>query len=323
MHNLTDDEKKEIYQTFVSANYIWIFVSILVGISSHIIRALRWKLLLNPMGYNPGLKNTFFAVMIGYFANLALPRLGEVTRCGILARYEKIPLQKSFGTVVTERAIDLISLLLAFLVTFSLHLNKFNLFKDSNIFKNVKTQYDQLENPSVIYYIAIAAIVLIAFILYRLRHKISHTRIYQKIREIIFGFFEGLKSLMKIKKPLLFIIHSVLIWVMYLIMTWVVFFSLEETSHLGLDVGLAVLVLGSIGIILVQGGIGIYPWIVAETLVIFAIPETKGYAIGWLSWTGQTLMVILAGLLSMVLLPIVNNTKNGISGAHKSKDHTS
>ncbi len=122
--------------------------------------------------------------------------------------------------------------------------------------------------------------------------------------------FEGIKSLVKIKKPLWFIFHTVFIWVAYLFMSWLVFFSIPETQNLGLDVGLAVLVFGSIGIIVIQGGIGIYPWIVAEILVIFSIPETKGYTMGWLLWTGQTLMIIVAGIISMILLPLINNKKH-------------
>lgn len=312
MHNLSSEEKKEIYSSFLSANYIWVIVSIVIGVLSHYSRAVRWKLLMRPMGYNPSIKNTFMAVMIGYFANMALPRLGEVTRCGILARYEKIPLQKSFGTVVTERAIDLICLALAFIVTFVIHLDKLSLFKDSIIFRNLREKFDQIENPSTLYYTMGGIIVLIAVILYSLRHKISDNSIYQKIKEIILGFVEGLKSLTKIKNPYLFIFHSINIWVMYLVMTWIIFMCLPETADLGIDVGLAVLVFGSVGIIIVQGGIGIYPWIVAETLVMFMIPDTKGYAIGWLSWSGQTLMVITFGLLSLVFLPILNK-KNGLS----------
>jgi len=321
MHNLTSEEKKEIYASFLSANYFWIIVSIGIGIFSHYSRAIRWKLLLKTMGYNPSIKNTFMAVMIGYFANLALPRLGEVTRCGILARYEKIPLQKSFGTVVTERAIDLISLFLALIITFIIHLDKLSQFRDSTIFQNIRSKYDQLENPSTIYYWTAGIFILIFLIFYKYRYKISHTKIYQKIKEIILGFFEGLKSLIKIKNPFLFIFHSINIWIMYLLMTWVVFFSLPETSHLGIDVGLAVLVFGSIGIIIVQGGIGIYPWIVAEILVMFMVPETKGYALGWLSWTGQTLMIITFGLLSMIFLPILNNKNNGLSATQQTKDN--
>ena len=321
MHNLTAEEKKEIYTSFFSANYIWIFVSIGIGVFSHYSRAIRWKLMLKTMGYNPSIKNTFMAVMIGYFANLALPRLGEVTRCGILARYEKIPLQKSFGTVVTERAVDLITLMLAFVITFIIHFDKLAIFKESKLFQNVSQKYDQLENPGALYYWAAGILLLVVFILFKSRHRISNNKLYQKIKEIVLGFIEGLKSLVKIQNPFLFIFHSIFIWCMYLLMTWVIFFCLPETSGLGLDVGLAVLVIGSIGIILVQGGIGIYPWLVAETLVMFMIPDTKGYATGWLSWTGQTLMIISFGLLAMIFLPILNNKKNGIPAIQQTEDH--
>lgn len=321
MHNLTPEEKKEIYSSFLSADYLWIFVSIVIGIMSHWSRSVRWKMLLKTMGYEPSIKNTFMAVMIGYFANLALPRLGEVTRCGILARYEKIPIQKSFGTVVTERAIDLITLSLAFVVTIAIHFDKLAVFKKSGLFLYISQKYSQIENPGTLYFWAAGIIIVLGIAFYRFRHRISSNKIYQKIKEIILGFAEGLKSLVKIEKPLLFIFHSVMIWVMYLLMTWVIFFCLPETSHLGIDVGLAVLVIGSIGIILVQGGIGIYPWLVAETLVMFMVPDIKGYAVGWLSWTGQTLMIISFGLLSMVFLPILNTKKNGLPAIQQNEDH--
>ena len=312
MHNLTPEEKKDIYTSFLSANYWWIIVSILVGILSHLSRTIRWKLLLEPMGYNPGFRNTFFAVMIGYFANMALPRLGEVTRCGILARYEKIPIQKSFGTVVTERGLDLISLIIVFLINFFIHLDKLSLFKTTGLYKNFQDRYDHIENPGMYYWLFFGFLLLLLFIFWKLRHKISHLYLYQKTKEIVLGFLEGIKSLTKIKKPFWFIFHSIMIWIFYWIMAWVPFFSLPETSHLGMDVGLAVLVFGSIGIIVVQGGIGIYPWIVAEILVLFAIPATKGYAMGWLLWTGQSLMIIGLGILSLTLLPLLNNKKNGL-----------
>ncbi|OQX73081.1 MAG: hypothetical protein B6D61_12955 [Bacteroidetes bacterium 4484_249] len=316
MHNLTPEEKKEIYSSFIGANYWWLVLSISIGILSHISRTIRWQLLLEPMGYSPRFKNTFLAVMIGYFANLALPRMGEVTRCGILTRYEKIPLQKAFGTVVTERALDLISLFLAFFINLFIHIDKLNLFKKTSIFKTFQQKYDQIENPGYIYWISLLFFTIILFALFKLRNRISHTKFYKKIKEIILGFWEGIKSLVKIKKPFWFVFHSIFIWIAYLMMTWVVFFSLPETSHLGLDVGLAVLVFGSIGIVIVQGGIGIYPWIVAEILALFLIPGTKGYALGWLLWTGQTFMVILAGISSMILLPVLNNNINEKPGDH-------
>lgn len=312
MHNLTQEEKKDIYSSFLSANYWWVFASVLIGIFSHISRAVRWKLLLEPMGYNPGLKNTFFAVMIGYFANMALPRLGEVTRCGILARYEKIPIQKSFGTVVTERGLDLISLIIVFVINFLIHLDKLSLFKKGKLYNSINEKFNSIENPGIYYWILFATMLILVFIFWKLRHKISHLFIYQKLKEIALGFFEGIKSLIKIKRPLWFVFHSINIWVMYWLMTWIVFYSIPETSHLGGSVGLAVLVFGSIAIIIVQGGIGIYPWIVAEILVLFGIAGTKGYAMGWLLWTGQSLMIISFGVLSLVLLPLLNTKKNAI-----------
>jgi uncharacterized protein (TIRG00374 family) len=310
MHNLTEEEKKEIYSSFVSANFWWIAFSIFLGLISHLSRAIRWKILIEPMGYHPRLSNTFLAVMIGYFANLALPRLGEVSRCGVLTRYEKIPIQKAFGTVITERGIDLISLGLAFLINFFIHLDKLSVFKKTTIFKNFNARYEELENPGIIYWVFFGIIAFIIFVLYKSRHRISHTTFYRKIKEIILGFIEGLKSLIKIKKPFWFIFHSILIWMMYLSMTYVVFNSLEATQHLNLGVGLAVLVFGSIGIVIVQGGIGIYPWIVAEILALFFIPETKGYALGWLLWIGQTLTIVIVGILSLTLLPVINRNRN-------------
>jgi len=310
MHNLTDEEKNDIYSSFISANYWWVLLSIIILFLSHISRTIRWKILIEPLGYKPTNKNLFLALLIGYFANLALPRLGEVSRCGIVSRYEKIPFQKMIGTVVTERALDLISLFIAFVLSFLIHLDKVVKFKELSIYQRARENLNKIENPGIYNWIMIIFFIGLLLILIKYRNKISHFKMYQRIKNIILGFFEGLKSLFKIKKPFWFVFHSIFIWIAYLFMTWVVFFSLPETSHLGLDVGLAVLVFGAIGIVIIQGGIGIYPWIVAQILALFFISGTKGYAMGWILWTGQTLMIILAGMLSMVLLPLLNEKKH-------------
>ena len=310
MHNLTDEEKNDIYSSFISANYWWVLLSIIILFLSHISRTIRWKILIEPLGYKPTNKNLFLALLIGYFANLALPRLGEVSRCGIVSRYEKIPFQKMIGTVVTERALDLLSLFIAFVLSFLLHLDKVAKFKELGIYRRARENFDKIENPGIYNWIMIISFIGLFSILIKYRNKISHFKWYQRIKNIIQGFFEGLKSLFKIKKPFWFVFHSVFIWVAYLFMTWVVFFSLPETSHLGLDVGLAVLVFGAIGIVIIQGGIGIYPWIVAQILALFYISGTKGYAMGWLLWSGQTIMIIVAGMLSIVLLPLLNDKKH-------------
>jgi uncharacterized protein (TIRG00374 family) len=313
MHNLTQKEKKDIYDSFINANYLWILVSFVFAILSHISRTLRWMILLEPMGYVPRKKNAFLAIMIGYFANLALPRLGEITRCGILAKYEKIPMQKSFGTVVTERGLDVLMLGLIGIISFFVHLDKLKLFKESALYRNITENSNNIENPHTIFYAIIFIFVIVVFLFFKFKQKISHFKIYIKIKNVLLGFLEGLKSLVTIKKPFWFIFHTIFIWSMYLAMTWIIFYCLPETSHLNIGVGLAVLVFGSIAIVLVQGGIGIYPWIVAEILALFAIPSTTGYALGWLLWTGQTVMVIIFGLISMILLPIINNKPNAAS----------
>lgn len=310
MHNLTAEEKKDIYSSFTGANYWWVLLSIFIMLLSHVSRTIRWKILVEALDYKPSTKNLFLALLIGYFANLALPRLGEVSRCGIVSKYEKIPFQKMIGTVVTERAIDLLSLFIAFVLAFLLHLDKVAKFKELGIYLKARESLDKIENPGIYNWSLIILFVGLIFVLYKLRHKISHFKWYQKISNIVLGFIEGLKSLFIIKKPFWFIFHSIFIWVAYLFMAWVVFFSLPETSHLGLDVAVAVLVFGSIGIIVIQGGIGIYPWIVAQILLLFGVSATKGYAMGWILWTGQTVMIIFSGLLSMILLPLLNEKKD-------------
>jgi len=265
---------------------------------------------MEPLGYNPKFKNVFFAVFIGYFANLALPRLGEVSRCGVLTKYEKIPFQKSFGTVVTERALDLLTFVLLFFINLALQFNKVHGYIDQKIYTPLSEKLNYQDFSNTILIILICLVLITLFFLIFLRKRVRHTKIYQKIKEFIMGFFEGLKSLLKIKKPGLFIMHSIIIWGLYFLMTYVVFQCLPETSPLPLKAALAVFVFATIGIIIVQGGIGIYPAIVAETLFIYFIPETKGYAMGWLLWSGQTLMIIFAGILALVLLPLVNKTSN-------------
>lgn len=309
LRNLSPEEKKEIIENFFQANFWWILISAIFGLLSHVSRTLRWQILLRSMGYTPRFINTFFAIMIGYFANLALPRLGEVSKCGILQRYEKVPFQKSFGTVVIERALDLIMFGLAFLINFFVHLDKVKAFKETGFYQSALEKYYSLENPGMYQILIIILIIVLLYVLYRLRHKVSHTVIYQKVKHILTGFFEGIKSLGKIKNAGWFIFHTIFIWVMYLMMTYIVFFSLEETGQLSIGAGLAVLVFGTVGIMVVQGGIGIYPWIVAETLVAFSIAPTIGYALGWLLWIGQTVLVIISGLISMILLPVFNSKK--------------
>jgi glycosyltransferase 2 family protein len=311
LRNLSPEQKSEILQSFGEANYWWIGLSVGLGVFAHYLRALRWKMMITPLGYTPGNRNTFFAVMIGYLANLALPRLGEVSRCTILNRYEQVPFNKSFGTVITERALDLFIFLLLFILNLVLQFGKLSEYINEKIYKPIETKLHLSMNISgSLSILVLSAIILLVLFFFLMRKRIASNRYYQKVSSLFTGFLEGIKSLIRIKRIGLFVLYTIAIWCLYLLMAYIIFFSFPESSHLGMDAGLAILVFGTIGIMIVQGGIGIYPAIVAETLFLYAVEPTKGYALGWLIWSSQTITVILLGVLSLILLPILTKDKN-------------
>lgn len=303
------------------ADYSWIILGILLGMLSHWVRALRWRMLMEPLDYKPRRLNVYMAVLIAYLANLALPRLGEVSRCGILSKYEKIPFNKSFGTVITERAIDLITYILLFFLMILTMSEALSVYVNDKIYVPImsKFQFTSDENSNFVWLI-FAILLSMVSLLFFFRTTIRNTKIYLKLNNLVSGFLAGMKSLLRIKRPWLFISYTIAIWVLYLLMSYVVFFSLKETSALSLKAGLTVLVFGSIGIMIVQGGIGIYPAIVAETLVLFSINSITGYAMGWLIWASQTIMILIAGVFSLLLLHTYNRKINGISESNPIKD---
>jgi uncharacterized protein (TIRG00374 family) len=311
LRNLSAEQKQEIILSMGNANYWWIALAIPLGILSHYIRAIRWKMLIETMDYKPKNSNMFYAVMIGYFANLALPRLGEVSRCTVLAKYENVPFQKSFGTVITERVLDMMVFMLLFFLNLALQAERLSGYIDENIYKPIQAKLNLSYNLSGAFTILIVAFAVVFGILFFVfRKKITTNKLYIKIITMANGFVEGMKSLVKVRNLWLFFLYTASIWALYLLMAYVVFFSIPGSSGLGLDAGLAVLVFGSIGIMVVQGGIGIYPAIVAETLVLYGVASVQGYALGWLIWTSQNLTIVLVGIISLILLPIVNNRKN-------------
>jgi len=311
LHNLTPDQKSDILFSLKIANYWWIILAIILGVISHFSRTLRWKMLLEPIGYKPKTYNVFFAVFIGYLANLALPRLGEVSRCGVLTRYEKIPFSKSFGTVITERAIDMTLFALLFFINIFAQRAILYGYIEQHIYQPLEAKLSPgLNFEGSITRVSIVTIVILLALFIVFRRAILLSKPYQKIASMIKGFWLGIISVTKLKNPWLFVFHSFFIWFMYLLMSWVVFLSLPGTRDLGLDAGLSVLLFGTIGIIIVQGGIGIYPAIVAGTLLVYAIPTTTGYATGWLIWSAQTIMMLIAGSVSMILLPIFNRKQH-------------
>ena len=301
--DLTQQEKEELYASFASANYFWIFLSISFGILSHMSRAIRWKYTIQPLGKTPGFWNSFFTVMIGYVANLALPRLGEVTRPGLLGKYEDLPFNKLFGTIVAERVADLVILgsIMAGIV-----------FVEFDMLKELLFGYLEQGSGNIsiekILIIAGAAVIGLAALFFLMLSK-SDNPIFRKIRELVRGIFEGLISIVKMENKGYFLMHTAFIWIMYIGMFWVCFFCLEETSSVPLAGVVASFVMGSLAIVFVQGGLGVFPLAIMNTLLLYGVSKSGALALGWILWTSQTLMVIVLGVASIPLLRFVNRNK--------------
>ena len=266
-------------------------------------RAIRWKYTIQPLGKTPGFWNSFFTVMIGYVANLALPRLGEVTRPGLLGKYEGLPFNKLFGTIVAERVADLVILgsIMAGIV-----------FVEFDMLKELLFGYLEQGSGNIsiekILIIAGAAVIGLAALFFLMLSK-SDNPISRKIRELVRGIFEGLISIVKMENKGYFLMHTAFIWIMHIGMFWVCFFCLEETSSVPLAGVVASFVMGSLAIVFVQGGLGVFPLAIMNTLLLYGVSKSGALALGWILWTSQTLMVIVLGVASIPLLRFVNRNK--------------
>ncbi|MEK6615203.1 MAG: lysylphosphatidylglycerol synthase transmembrane domain-containing protein, partial [Bacteroidota bacterium] len=305
--DLTDKDKIQITTSLSEANYAWIVLSMAVGILAHISRAIRWKMLLAPLGFIPKLSTTFYAVMIGYLGNLALPRLGEVLRCGILKRYEKIPLTQSFGTVITERGIDVFVLFILFIVSIRLEYEKLHSYISENMIAPMKLSLHSLVENKIMLSLVIGIILLGLLLFFIFRKKIFQSHIAKKISALLLSFLDGLRSVAKVKNPLLFIFHSLFIWAMYLMSVYVCVFAFQETKALPLSSCLIIMTFGSFGVIATPGGIGAYQWIVLQIMLLWGFTTAMGTAFGWIVWLAQIVLVLLVGLLSFGLLAINKN----------------
>jgi uncharacterized membrane protein YbhN (UPF0104 family) len=300
-HNLTEKDKTEIINALHRANY-WLLIPVMiVGVASHWYRAVRWKLLMVPIGYRPTTLNTFFAVMVGYLVNLAIPRLGEVTRCGIVARYEKVPADKLVGTMIAERAVDLLLLILIMVGTVLIQIDLVGAFFTEHVILPIQQKIGNLNG----WILLLIAILVIGLGLLGLR-LLSRSKFGITIRNMARGVWAGFISIGKMEKKGWFIFYSILIWALYFAMMYLGFLCMEETRYLGVKAALAVLAFGSIGMIVTQGGIGAYQLLVQKTLMLYGVLGTTAYAFGWVVWIAQTLLVMILGFGSLIALPIYN-----------------
>ncbi len=299
-------ELDTIKMALVKADYSWILLSFLITACSHLFRAVRWKILLAPLGHNPKSSNTFFAVMVGYLANLALPRLGEITRCGLMKQYEQVPFTEGFGTVLAERALDLICLVLVFFITLIIEFEKISGIANELIFKTVSEKWTLLTQKKEMLIVVITLFLLVIGIVYYLRKRLQKL-LSSKIKAFVVGLWQGLLSIKNVKQPGWFISHTILIWLMYILQVYVCFFSFTETHSLSFEAAMGIMVFGSLGVIVVPGGTGAYQAIVIQILTTaYFISETSAFAFAWAVWSGQIIIILALGLISLALLPLLN-----------------
>ncbi len=301
------DDWEEIKVALRNTNYWLLIPVVLLLLISHYCRALRWKILMQPLGYKPSVLNTYFAVLIGYLANLVVPRLGEVLKCTILARYEKVPANKLVGTIVAERAFDLICLLIIFAITIFSQIDLIGKFASDIINKIISKTTGNLD--WIIIALAMVAIVVVLVAIRFILHKFGHIHLISKVREFTKGIWLGLISVRNVKNKGWFFFHTIMVWLGYFLSIQMGFYAMQATQDLGLKAALSVLSLGSVGMIVTQGGIGAYPLLVQETMMLYGITENIGKAFGWLLWVVQFFLVIFFGFLSLGLLPIINRKK--------------
>ncbi|MDQ3049314.1 MAG: flippase-like domain-containing protein [Bacteroidota bacterium] len=309
-----DQDLKEILVKLTAADPFWLGVSILLAFGAYLSRAIRWVMLLEPLGFKPRLSNTLYALLIGYFANLAIPRIGEITRCGVLAKSEKVPFHAIIGTVIVERVIDLIMLMISMMLVAILEYDMLSRFLSEKVLGPMAGKFPLFSNP--LFWIGLVVFtVIFIWILIRFGKKSEQdSKMVTRLRGLFEGVASGFKTVLIMKNTGWFVFHTILIWVIYFLMTWVCFFCLDATSHLDMKAGMFVLVVGGLGMSApVQGGIGAYHYIVSQGLQLFGVSDTDGIVYATLVHTTQTLLVVVLGLLALFMI-FMNRKKTEANG---------
>ncbi len=291
-----EEERNQIFYYIKDANLFWVGISMILGILGHVSRAIRWNYLLQPLGYAPKLSNNVFIILMAYLTNLGIPRTGEILRATALTTYEKVPFEKGIGTIITERVIDVIMLfsiilgtllwqtdiILGFLENVGIPLNKILILMGTGI------------------------LMLAAFFLFIKR---SSHNFASRIKNFVKGLLDGLLSIFKMKNKWAFLGHTLFIWACYIGMLWVIKFTVPETIGLSLGQLMVAFVAGALAMMFTNGGIGLYPIAVSQALAIFGISKVSGDAFGWIMWISQTLMVVVFGAISFLVLPLLNRNR--------------
>ena len=295
LNTITVDQRALIWSYIKQAHPTPILISIVFGALSHLSRAYRWKFLLNHLGYHPSFINLTGAVLVNYLSNLGIPRSGDVLRVTVISAYEKIPFSKGLGTVISERVIDLVMMMLLVF---------------SAMYMGGDWVQEQLGGSTVllvsfgIFIGLVVAIMAFPFLINTKRFPYL-----ARIKDFFLNIVQGIVSIRSIPNAFAFWAHTVFIWLMYVLMFWTIQFSLPEAALLSPQVALIGFVAGGLSIVITNGGIGLYPIAVAAVLSHYGMSYEMALAYGWIAWSTQTLMILLFGGLSFVFLPVFNRKK--------------
>jgi glycosyltransferase 2 family protein len=287
-------------QEIKTLHWKWIGLSVIFTMLSHISRALRWNLLIKPIGYNPNPFRTFCSVMAMYFTNLIIPRGGELARCTLLARTEKIPFTTLVGTVVIERITDTLFLLVLVVITLFLQIDVFNHFVMNN--PGLESKFSFLLSPW--FWIGLSVVFILSLaLLWKFRFKIRQRKYLESVFKLMQKFIWGLKSIRKLEKPGLYIAHSLFIYLMYFLMMYVIFFSYDPTKNVSLVAGLTAFIMGGLAMLApVQAGVGAWHFMVFETLALYGLDRTHGKVYALICHTTTNLSVLVFGAICLIYM---------------------
>lgn len=287
-------EKMKSY--FANANYFFVGVSGVLAFLGYVLRAYRWRYTLEYMGFPSDFKFNLNVISIAYFLNLTIPRSGEISRAALLTQYKGVPFDKGFGTIIAERIVDFIILLLFIFTAIVLEFSTLKSFL--------------LENIPIRTLIILAVLGLFFGVLGIYLLMYSKIQFILKIREKISGLSQGIMSVFKMPNKTPFLIQTLLIWFTYVLMFYSVIYALEETRIISLGAVIVAFVIGSLTIAFTNGGFGFFPVLIAKILLLYNIPEEAGNAFGWIVWTSQLIVTIFFGGLAFLILPTFTKKSN-------------
>ncbi len=293
--SFTPEQIQETKTHFNDAKYGYVILSVIFSVLSHLSRSYRWRFMLEPLGYRPTLANSFMAISVAYLMNIFIPKSGEISRGIILDKYEGVPFEKGFGTIISERVVDLVFLMGFTIMALLLKFDVLSKYLIDNI------------PESTIYLILVGmlglGVIILLFIIF------SKLRVIVKIRTFVLGLKDGILSILKMRKKGAFILHTFIIWGLYLLSFYTALFALPDTSLVSFGTIIIAFVVGSFTFAFTNSGVGTYPAALAGILAVFGVSKTVGVAFGWIVWTSNIVSLVFFGVLSLLLLPIYNRTK--------------